>query len=98
MACENNELLLRAYFDGELDAVRSVEFEKHLKTCDAVRAGVARTPSHARLIASGKSLRARAGSSATQKYEPRFPQWHDRDPFPLGVAQCSSGLQLPRRS
>ena len=33
MACENNELLLRAYFDGELDAVRSIEFEEHLKTC-----------------------------------------------------------------
>ena len=33
MACENNELLLRAYFDGELDAVRSIEFEQHLKTC-----------------------------------------------------------------
>jgi anti-sigma factor RsiW len=33
VACENNELLLRAYFDGELDAVRSVEFEEHLKTC-----------------------------------------------------------------
>ena len=33
MACENNELLLRAYFDSELDAVRSIEFEEHLKTC-----------------------------------------------------------------
>ncbi len=33
MACENNERLLRAYFDGELDVVRSVEFEEHLKTC-----------------------------------------------------------------
>jgi anti-sigma factor RsiW len=33
VACENKELLLRAYFDGELDAVRSIEFEEHLKTC-----------------------------------------------------------------
>ncbi len=33
MACENNERLLRAYFDGELDLVRSLEFEEHLKTC-----------------------------------------------------------------
>ena len=33
MACENKELLLRAYFDGELDVVRSIEFEEHLKTC-----------------------------------------------------------------
>jgi anti-sigma factor RsiW len=33
VACENNERLLRAYFDDELDLVRSVEFEEHLKTC-----------------------------------------------------------------
>jgi anti-sigma factor RsiW len=33
VACENNERLLRAYFDGELDLVRSLEFEEHLKTC-----------------------------------------------------------------
>ncbi len=33
MACENSEHLLRAYFDGELDLVRSLEFEEHLKTC-----------------------------------------------------------------
>jgi anti-sigma factor RsiW len=33
VACENNERWLRAYFDDELDLVRSVEFEEHLKTC-----------------------------------------------------------------
>lgn len=33
MACEDNQLLLHAYFDGELDLVRSVELEGHLKTC-----------------------------------------------------------------
>ena len=33
VACENNERLLPAYFDGELDVVRSIEFEEHLKTC-----------------------------------------------------------------
>ena len=31
MACENNQLLLHAYFDGELDLVRSLEFEEHVK-------------------------------------------------------------------
>jgi anti-sigma factor RsiW len=35
VTCENNEPLLQAYFDGELDVVRSVEFEEHLKTCAA---------------------------------------------------------------
>jgi anti-sigma factor RsiW len=33
VACENNERLLHGYFDGELDLVRSVDFEDHLKTC-----------------------------------------------------------------
>ena len=33
MACEGNGRLLHAYFDGELDLVRTVEIEEHLKTC-----------------------------------------------------------------
>jgi anti-sigma factor RsiW len=33
VTCENNEQLLHAYFDGELDLVRTVELEEHLKTC-----------------------------------------------------------------
>ena len=33
MACESNGRLLHGYFDGELDLVRTVEFEEHLKTC-----------------------------------------------------------------
>jgi anti-sigma factor RsiW len=32
VACEN-ESLLHAYLDGELDLVRSMEFEKHLQSC-----------------------------------------------------------------
>jgi len=33
VACENNQLLLDGYFDGELDLVRNLEFEEHVKTC-----------------------------------------------------------------
>jgi anti-sigma factor RsiW len=33
MACEGDGRLLQGYFDGELDLVRTVEFEEHLKTC-----------------------------------------------------------------
>jgi anti-sigma factor RsiW len=33
VACEDNALLLQAYSDGELDLVRSLEIEEHLKTC-----------------------------------------------------------------
>jgi anti-sigma factor RsiW len=31
--CNDRTQLLHAYFDGELDIVRSLEFEKHLKAC-----------------------------------------------------------------
>jgi anti-sigma factor RsiW len=33
VAHEDNEHLLNGYFDGELDLIRSVEFEEHLRTC-----------------------------------------------------------------
>jgi anti-sigma factor RsiW len=35
MNCEEMRELKHAYLDGELDLVRSVEIEKHLKNCDA---------------------------------------------------------------
>jgi anti-sigma factor RsiW len=33
VACENEKFLLQAYADGELDLVRSVELDEHLKAC-----------------------------------------------------------------
>jgi len=33
VACELTRTLLHGYLDGELDAVRSAEFEQHLETC-----------------------------------------------------------------
>jgi anti-sigma factor RsiW len=35
VACEDNALLLHAYSDGELEFVRSLEIEEHLRTCPA---------------------------------------------------------------
>jgi len=35
VACEDRAQWLHAYFDGELDLARSVEFEEHLKACSA---------------------------------------------------------------
>lgn len=34
MACNDKTRLVHAYFDGELDLVRSLELEEHLKSCD----------------------------------------------------------------
>ena len=33
MNCAESRLLLHAHADGELDAVKSIELERHLKTC-----------------------------------------------------------------
>jgi anti-sigma factor RsiW len=33
MSCDYSATLLHAYLDGELDAVRAAEFEKHLESC-----------------------------------------------------------------
>jgi anti-sigma factor RsiW len=38
VACEDKNLMLHAYSDGELDLVRSLEIEEHLKTCTACAA------------------------------------------------------------
>jgi anti-sigma factor RsiW len=35
MSCEDAQMLLDAYVDGELDLVRSVEIEKHVESCKA---------------------------------------------------------------
>jgi anti-sigma factor RsiW len=35
MNCEDTQVLLSAYVDGELDLVRSLEIEKHIETCPA---------------------------------------------------------------
>ncbi len=33
MSCEQTQTVLHGYFDGELDAARAAEFERHLETC-----------------------------------------------------------------
>jgi anti-sigma factor RsiW len=40
MSCDFSGTLLHAYFDGELDAVRAAEFERHLENCRECTAGL----------------------------------------------------------
>lgn len=42
MKCELTETALHGYFDGELDAVRAAEFERHLEHCAMCRASLER--------------------------------------------------------
>ena len=73
MVCEDKSTWLHAYLDGELDLVRSVEFEEHLKTCpgcaqelgslQALRKEIGSQPLYHR-APSGFEARLRAGISA----------------------------------
>ena len=40
MNCELAETTIHGYFDGELDAVRSAEFERHLEHCSRCQAAL----------------------------------------------------------
>jgi len=40
VTCEENRTILHAYLDGELDAPRSADFEKHLENCAACVRGL----------------------------------------------------------
>ena len=71
MACGNNRLLLHAYFDGELDLVRSLEIEEHLKSCTACAEELQKQRSLRSALRSGglyqsapSSLRQRMAESA----------------------------------
>lgn len=57
MACELSAGLLHAYLDGELDAARAAEFERHLEGCATCTAG----------LAAAESLRS--GLQRAQLYE-----------------------------
>ncbi len=72
MACEDKSLLLHAYTDGELDLVRSLEIEEHVKTCagcaqelreqQTLRKGIRAANLHHR---APEALRARIVASAS---------------------------------
>lgn len=43
MSCELSRTALHGYVDGELDAVRAAEFERHVETCSECKAALQRT-------------------------------------------------------
>lgn len=42
MSCESAQTIVHGYFDGELDAVRAAEFERHLQNCADCQASLDR--------------------------------------------------------
>jgi anti-sigma factor RsiW len=77
VACESNGRLLHAYFDGELDLVRSVEFEEHLKTC----------PACARKLREQQIMRQSLRSSNLYERGPESLRARIRAELPVGKAQ-----------
>ena len=83
MACQNNVYLLHAYLDGELDAVRSVEFEEHLKSCvDCARE--LRGQQAMRQSLRAPDLYERAPESLRNRISAVLPRKIERRPFPCG--------------
>jgi anti-sigma factor RsiW len=72
VACENSQLLLEGYFDGELDLVRSVEFEEHLKTCPDC-AGELRGKNALRVSLQAANLYERAPESLRARIRAALP-------------------------
>jgi anti-sigma factor RsiW len=80
--CELAQTTIHGYFDGELDAVRSAEFERHLEhcaECQAVLEGI-------------DSLRAQIKQS--NLYEHASPELHDR--IRKQLAQETGAARVPR--
>ena len=78
MSCELAQTTVHGYFDGELDAVRAAEFERHLETCRECQA----------LVEQMESLRTRFRQA--DLYEQASPQLRERIRKQLGSAPRSA--------
>lgn len=85
MSCDYARTVLHGYVDGELDATRAAEFERHLETCrecenslaaaEALRSSLQRGVLYDRAPMSLRK-RIRAGlDAATAPAAPRIPAW-----------------------
>ena len=83
MNCELAQTTVHGYFDGELDAVRSAEFERHLERC----------PECQTALEGIESLRTLLQQS--NLYEQASP--HLRERIREQLAETSSAGRLPRR-
>ena len=85
MSCDYTRTVLHGYLDGELDAARAAEFERHLENCrecensltaaEALRAALQRSSLYESAPISLRT-KIRAGlDAATASESPRIPAW-----------------------
>jgi len=83
MNCELSHSTIHGYFDGELDAVRALEFERHLEGCTECQSALENL----------ETLRARLQQG--NLFEPASPQLRERIRKQLlGAAKTASGPRL----
>lgn len=86
MSCENTHTLLYGYLDGELDAVRAAEFERHLENCrectntlgaeEALRSSLGRSGLYERAPLSLRhKIRADLAAATAVHAAPRVSAW-----------------------
>jgi mycothiol system anti-sigma-R factor len=79
MSCDFSGTLLHAYFDGELDAVRAAEFERHLESCRECTA----------TLGAAESLRS--SLQRAQLYETAPPELRKKIRTELKISAASTG-------
>jgi anti-sigma factor (TIGR02949 family) len=77
VACESEGRLLHGYFDGELDLVRTIEFEEHLKAC----------PDCARELSEQQAMRQSLRSSNLYERAPESLRARILADLPVGKVQ-----------
>jgi anti-sigma factor (TIGR02949 family) len=87
VACNDKQQLLHAYFDGELDLVRSIEFEDHLKSCPDCSRDVAAQQAMRKSLRSA-DLYERAPESLRAKVRAQLPA--EIQPKPVSTGRRSA--------
>jgi anti-sigma factor RsiW len=87
VACENNERLLQGYFDGELDLVRSLEFEEHVKSC----------PQCAQQLRDQRAMRDSMRAANLYERAPESLRTRIRAAIPAVVEALPPPVPVPRR-
>ena len=79
MSCDFSGTILHAYLDGELDAVRAAEFERHLESCRECTA----------TLGAAESLRS--SLQRAQLYETAPPELRKKIRTELKISAASTG-------